>query len=293
MRRKMLGSFLSIVVLTSCVSQKTQSTKTQEIRTKKPTESRSEQIQFRRYPKETLEGVAAEKDLLRIGFEILPIDKDTIFLYGDLRTAAASIGTFILRSDDAGRSWTESMNPVEGSTVDGIVFSGRESGWALVMWTIEGPGDVSLYRSRDSGKSWKKVSDIPKRHHWGWPNGFTFSDDSNGTVEMFYGDAAGPEIEGLWLLKTADGGRTWRGTRKLSGAEYEKQRLKSSEAKALSPDIFSAHDGSQWKVEEEGELIHILRRLPADQSWKVICTTPAYFEVSDGKLVGHYKKTKQ
>jgi hypothetical protein len=241
MRRKMLGSFLSIVVLTSCVSQKTQSTKTQEIRTKKPTESRSEQIQFRRYPKETLEGVAAEKDLLRIGFEILPIDKDTIFLYGDLRTAAASIGTFILRSDDAGRSWTESMNPVEGSTVDGIVFSGRESGWALVMWTIEGPGDVSLYRSRDSGKSWKKVSDIPKRHHWGWPNGFTFSDDSNGTVEMFYGDAAGPEIEGLWLLKTADGGRTWRGTRKLSGAEYEKQRLKSSEAKALSPDIFSAH----------------------------------------------------
>ena len=291
MRRKMVGNFLGIVVLTSCVLQNSQSTRTQETRTEKPPESRTGQIHFRRYPKETLEWVAAEKDLLRIGFDILPIDKDTIFLYGDLRTAAASIGTFILRSDDAGRSWTETMSPVEGSTVDGIVFSGRQSGWALVMWTIEGPGDVSLYRSRDGGKSWKKVSEIPKRHHWGWPNGFTFSDDRNGTVGMFYGDAAGPEIEGLWVLKTADGGRTWRGTRKLSGAEYEKQRPQSSETEVPSPDIFSAQDGSQWKVEEKGELMQILRRLPADQFWKVICTTPAYFEVSAGKLVGHYKKT--
>jgi hypothetical protein len=292
MRRKMLGNFLSVVVLTSCVLQSSQSTKIPETRTEETPESRTGQIQFRRYPQETLEWVAAEKERLSIGFSILPIDKDTVFLYGDLRTAAASIGTFILRSEDAGRSWTETMDPVDGSTVSKIVFSGR-SGWALVMWTIEGPGDVSLYRSRDDGKSWKKVSDIPKPHYWGWPDGFTFSDDRNGMVRMFYGDPAGPKIEGLWVLKTADGGRTWHGTRKLSGAEYEKQRRQSSEAEVLSPDIFSAQDGSQWKVEEQSERIHILRRLPADESWTVICTTPAYFEVSDGKLVGHYKKTSQ
>ncbi len=249
------------------------------------THSKSPQIQLLDFrTDEALLYANAEKadEGVHLSVSIYGLDKDIVFLLGSLKTSAVSIRSLLLRSEDGGRNWREVMTPVTGSDVIRLSFLSKQTGWALLGETSEGPGELHLYKTKDSGKSWKKVSRIRKRHYTGWPKGFGFIDERNGRIEMLY-DGAAP-TDGFAVMSTSDGGITWQETRSLSLDEYREKYEKDSEEP--STDYVTARDGSQWKLQEQpnGQVIILRRRRPGDK-WTIVSTLPSHFGYSDGRVI--------
>lgn len=217
-----------------------------------------------------------------LSVSIYGLDKNIALLLGSLQTSAVSIRSLLLRSEDGGRSWREVMTPATGSDVIRLFFLNKQTGWALLGQTSEGPGQLYLYKTRDSGKSWKKVSRIPKRHYTGWPKGFGFIDERNGRIEMLY-DGAAP-TDGFAVMSTSDGGISWQETRSLSLDEYRENYERESEEP--SADYVTARDGTQWKLQEQPNgQVSILRRRRPGGKWSIASTLPSHFGYSDGQVI--------
>lgn len=249
------------------------------------THSKSPQMQFLDFRTEqALLYADAEKadEGVHLSVSIYGLDKNTAFLLGSLQTPAVSIRSLLLRSEDGGRNWREVMTPVTGSDVIRLFFLSKQTGWALLGETSEGPGQLYLYKTKDSGKSWKKVSRIPRRHYTGWPKGFGFIDERNGRIEMLY-DGNAP-TDGFAVMSTSDGGITWQETRSLSLDEYREKYEKDSEEPTT--DYVTARDGSQWKLQEQPDRqISVLRRRRPGGKWDIVSTLPSHFGHSDGRVI--------
>ena len=215
---------------------------------------------------------------------IYSLNKDTVFLFGELRTPGASIRSLLLRSGDRGKSWTEVMFPVHGSEVIEVFFHDAHVGWALVGWTTEGPGDLALYKSKDGGNGWRKISDIPKQHHSGWPISMRFSDEKNGMIKLLYDGSGDPRTDGLFTLSTKNGGRKWHETSHLALDVYERGNEERKEAEGR---IVVGQDGSQWQLLDDDREVRILRRLHSGETWRVVCVMPSHFGYSKGKVLVH------
>jgi hypothetical protein len=211
-------------------------------------------------------------ELFSHDYKIYPLDKETVFFFGGLRTPAVSIRSFLLRSGDGGKSWRDVMTPVHGSDVWDVFFLDSRLGWALTVWTTEGFGEVKLHSSKDGGIRWRKVSDIPKRAHTGEPLSMKFVDEKNGEIEMLYEN-------GLAVLRTKDGGLTWAEIQTLSLDEHEKRGTGGS-----GQDILQAKDGSQWQSQERDGQVRVLRRVQANEAWKEMCAIPMNYGYSKGQV---------
>lgn len=215
------------------------------------------------------------------GYGIYPVNKDTVFFFGEFRTSAASIRSFLLRSGDGGKIWREVMLPVYGSEVIEMFFYDAHVGWALVGWTTEGPGDLTLYGSTDGGKNWRKLSNIPKLHFSGWPISMTFSDRRNGVIKILFDESGDPRTDGLLTLSTKDGGRRWHEDSHLSLDQYKRVN-KGAESEER---VVKGKDNSQWQVIGTDKEVRILRRLQADEVWRVVCVIPSRFRYAKGEVL--------
>jgi hypothetical protein len=249
------------------------------------TQSKSPQMQFLdSRTEQALLYAGAEKadEGVHLSVSIYGLNKKIVFLLGSLQTPAVTIRSLLLRSEDGGRSWKEVMEPVTGSAVIRLSFLSKQTGWALLGGTSEGPGQLYLYKTRDSGNSWSKVSRIPKRHFDGWPESFGFVDERNGRMEILY-DGNAP-TDGFAVMSTSDGGITWQETRSLSLDEYREQYEKDSEEP--STDYVTARDGSQWKLQEQSrKQVSVLRRRRSGGEWNIVSTLPSHFGYSDGRVI--------
>jgi hypothetical protein len=122
------------------------------------------------------------------------------------------------------------------------------------------------------------------------PRSLTFADSKRGRIEMYYGEDAGPEHEGVWTMETKDGGRTWRETGRLTLAEFEERLRKEEESKDPLSGAVRGRDGSEWRLVEESartgaEQIQIYRRLPGETSWSAMRLIAKDFEVSGGEII--------
>jgi len=253
-------------------------------------DSRPQPIRLQKFSKETVDWLAQEKESTQIGVGILPLDRETALLFGSLYTSAAPVGALMLRSEDGGRSWTQVMAPIHGSSVWEVVYTDSGLLWALVVWSVESPGEVTLYKSEDKGRTWRRMAKVPKRYHSGQPRNLTFADSKRGLIEMYYGEDADPEHEGVWTMETKDGGRTWRETGRITLAEFEERLRKEEESKGSLSDVVRGRDGSEWRLVEEierigAEQIHIYRRLPGETSWSAMRSISKGFEVSGGEII--------
>jgi hypothetical protein len=64
-----------------------------------------------------LEHEAEEKGLQLFfrGYKLYPLDKETVFFFGELRTPAVSIRSFLFRSADGGKTWRDVMSPIHST----------------------------------------------------------------------------------------------------------------------------------------------------------------------------------
>src|SRR5262245_44681296 len=250
------------------------------------TQGPAPQLYFRKIEsKEAAEwasGSEAEKNGLQLspcGKNIYPLDKETVFFFGGLRTPAVSVRSFLLRSVDGGKTWRDVMAPVHGSDVWDLFFLDSSSGWALTLWTTEGPGEVTLYSSKDGGMRWRRVSNVPKRDHTGMPGALKFDDEKNGEIEMLYENEVA-------VLRTKDGGRTWAESQTISLDEYEKRKR---ETDLSGQGVVQGKDGSQWRLLEKDEQVRVLRRMQANEDWKELCAIPINYGYSKGRILVHQK----
>jgi hypothetical protein len=281
------GAFIAIFIGVAMISAKEQSPddSSKWRRMALPTtQDPAPQLHFSKIEnKEAMEWASdheAEKNGLQLfsnGYKIYPLDKETAFFFGELRTPAVAIRSFLLRSADGGKSWRDVMVPVYGSEVAEVFFLDSRSGWALTLWTTEGPGEVKLFSSNSSGMTWRKVSDVPKRDHTGQPIAMKFADVKNGEIEMLY------ENE-IAVLRTKDGGRAWAESHTISLDAYEKRKRETDPS---GQEIVLGKDRSQWRLMEKDERVRVLRRMQANETWKELSAIPMSYGYSKGQVLVH------
>lgn len=111
-----------------------------------------------------------------------------MLIAGALFSPIGVIRSVLLRSEDAGATWKEVMNPVEGSEVHGLHFFGQK-GYLVTHWVVESSGEVVLFRTSNQGKTWQKVRNVPRpsQHEYGLYN-FVFHSPTHFEVKYQYED---------------------------------------------------------------------------------------------------------
>ncbi len=170
-----------------------------------------------------------------------------LYLFGRLSTAAYSLRALLLRSTDGGVRWTEVLPEKEHSEVLFLEFESCE-GRALVGWSTEGPGEVTLYASSDCGATWKLQSTLRKAVWSEWPVAMSWKNGRQGTVWL---EDMNGEMPQARVLTTRDGGKTWsvaKNSPQQPPAEPTESRLKAQDA-----------SGARWEVTIEDQMTRVQR----------------------------------
>lgn len=135
---------------------------------------------------------------------IYALSEDVIFLYGQL--FAGQVGrSVLLRSTNGGQNWLEIMAPTRGSAVHHLTFTADGYGWALVGWTIEGPGPLDLYGTNDNGEHWQHLSFLGNQLI---PFGIMRDSQLDGEIKIAH-LTGNPYSDRLAIYSTNQAGREW------------------------------------------------------------------------------------
>jgi hypothetical protein len=235
-----------------------------------------------------MEGQALEYGLSLAPSGIYALSQDTAFLFGGLRVPAGTIRSFLLRSEDGGQQWQEVMEPERGSEVRFLALVEGGHGWALVQWTVEGAGPISMYGTTDGGRAWQKLSDVPLWQWYGYPVRMAFFDELHGQIDVIY-DAGLPPTNRIAYLTTADGGVSWQETSSLPLGSPREDAYSTlvapyfADSAAAARRESAAQDGSTWRLESSQTLpgSFVTRRLPAEGT-SITHSIPVHFTYSGG-----------
>jgi photosystem II stability/assembly factor-like uncharacterized protein len=122
------------------------------------------------------------------------------------RLYAGTLRDGVLRSDDAGETWSEANR---GLTYKNI--------WSLVQHPetgtlFAGPSPAGVFRSDDGGDTWaacESLWQLPTTRQWCGPVAPFISRLKDLTVKDDDADLVMGAIEEGWVVRTADGGATW------------------------------------------------------------------------------------
>ena len=213
------------------------------------------------------------------------IDKDVAFLFGGLRVPAGTIRSFLLRTADGGRTWHEVMPAVRGSEVTHVAFADNLHGWALVLWTVEGPGTMLLFGSMDGGRTWRQLTEIQRSEGHavpdGWPLSMTFVDASKGEIAIAYdgesssGDEGSPVVE---TLVSDDGGLSWNMVRRETRAAPPEEAPSAKERGDETNDwVLEIPSGDEQSI--------TVRRFDRERNRWLSMTLPRHFRYERGRVV--------
>ncbi len=204
------------------------------------------------------------------------IDKDVAYLYGSLSIAPGTFRSLLMKTADGGKSWREVMSPIFGNEVTNVAFLDSRHGWALAMWTIEGPGNPVLFGSRDEGKTWRQLAEIGLTPGHtvtdGFPVSMTFQSAQRGEIEIAYEEESTTSDETrqpIETLASVDGGRSWSMVRREMRVPHDDGCI----------------DNADWELITRGLLEPItVRRFDREQKLWRVTTLPTHFRYARGRV---------
>jgi photosystem II stability/assembly factor-like uncharacterized protein len=116
----------------------------------------------------------------------------------------------IVRTHDGGIRWLgQDLSSIAGALVD-VYFQNEQVGFAVGGSGSSLDGDAIVLRTEDGGSTWVKVFQSTRQDgitgEWGWK--ISFPSKMIGYVSVEY--RANPNSNDAKILKTEDGGKTWR-----------------------------------------------------------------------------------
>jgi photosystem II stability/assembly factor-like uncharacterized protein len=209
---------------------------------------------------------------------ICAIDKNIAFLYGQ-----TDVGATLLRTTDKGKQWQEGITQAPSSSVRYVVFSNNSIGWALVEnFQGEAGGPITLYRTTNTGQTWKALSMVPtKSTYWHLIN-VQFVNPQQGHIDIFYDNFDYIDRPHIAILTTLDGGLTWQETKRLDGIAADLYSYNHH----LQRDRSTASDGTYWQVEHQWNERKILvkQKLPGNKLF-VLNVIPMDWGYKKGQIV--------
>lgn len=243
-----------------------------------------------------MEEIAIE-DGIRMGVRIYGIDRDTAFLFGSVSVNPGTVHSLLLKTNDGGQSWYQTMEPALGNRVINLQMLENGNGWALLQFLVEGAGSVSLYHTSDFGSSWQFLAYVPEPAWFVNPTLMKFSSNEEGLIHMIFNSGL-PESNRVAFLSTIDGGYTWEetGSFPLNGKTKEEIMQQydayfeeyEGRTGSVPNEKTSSMDGSQWKIEEgegQAEVLYVLRRLSEDSEWEIVSILPKHYQYKDGLII--------
>jgi photosystem II stability/assembly factor-like uncharacterized protein len=190
------------------------------------------------------------------------------------------------------------MKPEQISRV--LAFQILESGmgWALTQVKNEGIGPITLFQTTDFGKSWRKLSEIPKNTNLAFPTLMYFANENYGQLDIIY-PYERPGEGYIVHLSTYDGGKTWKETGRYS-PKFEDGMVQVGITSAYSyytedyDESFSLDRGSMWQVTTVNAEVIISRKLPEPveeatgfidwQDWETVTVLPLHMKYRNGMI---------
>ena len=131
---------------------------------------------------------------------------DRIITAGNLHSAAVTLYTAVLVSDDGGRTWTLAHKGIRGAGLDYVEFLDSDTAWISGLTLVPLPQDPFLLLTTDGGKTWRQRP-VSNEYHPGGIQQFFFSNRTDGALIVDRGPAeTGDRYE---RFQSADGGETW------------------------------------------------------------------------------------
>jgi cell division septation protein DedD len=216
-----------------------------------------------------------KNDTIAIDGRILPISAKECLFIGTLDPYNSdAYQPLVLHTSDGGKTWAETLQSEYGNSINSIQFVGKKTIFLTTMWVIEGPGEVNLFRSDDAGKTWNKVSKIPRNDFLCVSSYLHFTDANKGKIIYTCSD------DGYSVWETTDGGAKWKSKGKVAAKDFKK--LKSNSLLDYTPQssYTAIADASIYKQVSTPD-VHIIQLRNAK--------TKKYAEVS--RLTRWYKMT--
>jgi len=173
---------------------------------------------------------------------------DKYFAVGNIHSAAVTLYSVVLASEDAGRTWRESHPRIRGGGLDWLQFADASTGWAAGQELFPLPQDPFLLLTTDGGKTWRQqpVFGESAENHFGSIQQFYFSSPTEGSLIVDRGQ--GGDADRYALYESPNGGETWS--------------VKEESGKPLHLKSVPTVPG-EWRVRADGptQSFHLERRL--------------------------------
>ncbi len=125
---------------------------------------------------------------------------------GNLHSAAVTLYTVVLVSEDGGHTWTESHQRIRGGGLDHVQFLDSETAWISGSTLFPLPQDPFLLLTTDGGKTWRERP-ISGESHPGAIQQYFFTSRTEGLLLVDRGPAeSGDRYE---RFGSSDGGESW------------------------------------------------------------------------------------
>jgi photosystem II stability/assembly factor-like uncharacterized protein len=132
-----------------------------------------------------------------------------LFVAGNLHSAAVTMFSTLIGSEDGGKTWREAHDRIRGAGIDRIQFLDAETGWAAGERLQPLPQDPFLLVTTDGGKTWqhRPIFSESAENRLGAIQQFSFASRESGSLIVDRG--AGSDSDRYELYESSDGGQSW------------------------------------------------------------------------------------